>query len=257
MEVLAETFRAFVARHFGAAGREWLERLPQVVDDLCAAWDLDLGDELAGGKFSYVAAATTGGGVEVVLKVGPPWRRALDELDALTAWAGRGAPAVVRMDRDRSAVLLERIRPGTRPTDTAAAAVADVLRVLHVEPPRGLPVLGEIVRRRLENAVVEQRTSADHAAAARSKVERLERVAPAAALLHGDFDDRNLLVCEWRGLAAIDPLPCARDPAYDAAYWAHAARRAGVRERRRAIAEAYGVDARRVRLLGEVIAVHG
>lgn len=192
-----------------------------------------------------------------MLKVGPPWRRALEELDALETWAGSGAPAALRVDRDRAAVLLERIRPGTKPTETAAADVARVLRRLHVDPPERLPALAGIVRLRLANAVAQQRTTRERAEAAARKVERLEADAPAPVLLHGDFDDRNLLVCERRGLAAIDPLPCAGDPAYDAAYWAHAGRRPGVRERRGAIADAYGLGGGRVRLWGEVIAVHG
>jgi streptomycin 6-kinase len=76
-------------------------------------------------------------------------------------------------------------------------------------------------------------------------------------LVHGDFDDRNLLVCARRGLCAIDPLPCAGDPAYDAGYWVHANRRPGRRARLDAIVAATGLDRERVRDWAAVVGVHG
>ncbi len=76
-------------------------------------------------------------------------------------------------------------------------------------------------------------------------------------LLHGDFDERNLLVCASRGLCAVDPLPCVGDPAYDAAYWVHANRRSGRRARLEGILAATGLPRGRVRDWAGVIAVHG
>jgi streptomycin 6-kinase len=33
----------------------------------------------------------------------------------------------------------------------------------------------------------------------------------------GELENKNILVCQKRGLVVIDPLPCIGDPAYDAA----------------------------------------
>ena len=53
------------------------------------------------------------------------------------------------------------------------------------------------------------------------------------------------------GLCAIDPLPCAGDPAYDAGYWVHGNRRPGRRARLDAIVSATGLErAPRARLGG-------
>jgi streptomycin 6-kinase len=74
--------------------------------------------------------------------------------------------------------------------------------------------------------------------------------------VHGDFDERNLLVCERRGLCAVDPLPCTGDPAYDAAYWVHGNRLPGRRARLDALFE-LGFDQARVRDWAAVVGVHG
>jgi streptomycin 6-kinase len=132
-----------------------------------------------------------------------------------------------------------------------------VLRELHVSPPDGLRSLGEVVRRRLARAVVERRANDERARWALAAIERLEQDPPRPVLLHGDFDHRNLLRCSRRGLAAIDPLPCAGDPAYDAGYWAQADGLPGRRARTTAIADALGLDVRRVRAWCAVVAVHG
>ena len=74
-------------------------------------------------------------------------------------------------------------------------------------------------------------------------------------LVHGDFDERNLL---WSrgGLVAIDPWPCVGDPAYDAGYWVHGNRRPGRRARLDALVE-LGFDRARVRDWAAIVGVHG
>ena len=88
------------------------------------------------------------------------------------------------------------------------------------------------------------------------KAAELERSTRQEVLVHGDFDERNLL---WstRGLVAIDPWPCVGDPAYDAGYWVHGNRRPGRRARLEAIVAATGLERERVRDWAAVIGVHG
>jgi streptomycin 6-kinase len=256
-ELVHETFRSFVARQFGSAGRAWLASLPKTLSTVAAEWDLELGPELHGGVLACVLQARTGLGEEVVLKIAGPWDRPRDEIACLRRWDGRGAPRLLHADPYRGAFLLERIRPATIATDATAEEVARLLGLLHAETADAVPPLGEVVRSRLEQAVEQGRATAEQAGKALASVERLEREPVDAVLLHGDFDERNLLRCELRGMVAIDPLPAVGDPAYDAAYWAHANRRPGKRERVEAIARVLGFDAARVRRWGAVISVHG
>ena len=117
--------------------------------------------------------------------------------------------------------------------------------------------LGELARRRLGRAVEPGRASPEQKLDwALTKIAELERDPPADVLLHGDFDERNLLVCSRRGLCAIDPMPCSGDPAYDAAYWVHGNRRPGRRARLDALVE-LGFDRARVRDWAAVVGVHG
>jgi streptomycin 6-kinase len=257
MTVVAETSEAFLARHFGDEGTAWLATVPEALEQLADEWQVTLGPSLRGGLLAIVREATTRDGEPVVLKLASPWDRPLEEIDCLEHWAGVGVPRLLRADRERDAMLLERIEPGLRARDAEAAEVAKVLRQLHREPPAGMRTLGEVARRRLARAVAEERTSRRRAAWALAAIEQLEAEAPEPALLHGDFDWRNLLRCRMRGLAAIDPLACAGDPAYDAAYWAQAAGDPGRRARTTAIADALGLDVRRVRAWCAVVAVHG
>lgn len=259
-EVASETvepgFRAFVARVFGDDGRAWIAALPGVQATLAARWQLELGPELPGGLLSRVCEARRPDGSAAILKIGAPQPRTRDEIAALEAWAGVGSPALLASDEELGAMLIERIVPGTHPAAAEAAEVVGVLNALHVPSPGGLPSLGEVARRRIDRATAEGRASDAKSAWALATVIELEESAPPNVLLHGDFDERNLLLCARRGLCAIDPLPCAGDPAYDAAYWVHGNRRPGRRARLDALVQ-LGFDRTRVRDWAAVIGVHG
>jgi streptomycin 6-kinase len=257
MEEVQPTFRAFIARTRGDEGRAWLAALPGLVAEISARWRLTLGDELHGGVLSHVCEATAADGAPAVLKLGPPWSHTADEAAALRSWSGRATPRLLRADVKRHALLLERIEPGTHAGPGEPEDVARVLAAIHVPPPRRLPALGSAVRQRLGSAGAERRASEQKLAWAHAALERLERTQPAPVLVHGDFDDRNLLVCATRGLCAIDPLPCAGDPAYDAGTWVHANRRPGRRARLDAIVAAGGLDRERVRDWAAIVGVHG
>lgn len=257
MEEVQAGFRAFVARAFGDEGRAWLAALPELREQVAADWSLRLGAELPGGNLSCTCEAWRDDGSEAVLKLGPPWPRVADEITALQAWNGVATPLLLRADVERRALLLERVRPGLHAEPGSAQQVARVLDAIHIAPPDTLPPLAEVVARRLARAGEEGRASAEKLAWGLATLERLERDPAEPVVVHGDFDDRNLLVCARRGLVAIDPLPCAGDPSYDAATWVHANRRRGRRARLEAIVAAARLPRERVRDWAGVIGVHG
>jgi streptomycin 6-kinase len=256
-ELIEPGFRAFVVRTFGEEGRAWLSRLPRLLEQLAVRWQLELGDELPGGLLSCVRAARRADGRVVVLKVSAPTVRVRDEIAALRAWGGLAAPELLAADEPAGALLLERIDPGTHPEGASPRAVARLLAALHVPPPAGMRALGEVVAERVRRALEQERTSRQKAAWALARLDELARTDATDVLLHGDFDERNLLVCDRRGLVAIDPLPCAGDPAYDAGYWVHGNRRRGRRARLEAIVAATGLERARVRDWAAVVGVHG
>lgn len=259
-ELVQPGFRAFVARIGGADGRAWIATLPVRLDELASAWGLTLGSELPGGLLACVVEATTADGADAVLKLPSPWACVADELASLRLWQGRGAPSLLAADEERGALLLERIRPGGLALDATAEDVAALLDLLHVTAAHGLPQLELKVRRRLERAVAEGRARGRRLEWAWDALARLAVGAPAPVLVHGDFDERNLLCCGRRGLCAIDPLPAVGDGAYDAAYWVHANGRPGRRARFDAMATALCLDhdgRARLRDWCGIVAVHG
>jgi streptomycin 6-kinase len=230
--------------------------MPDLLAELAVAWRLELRTPLRT-TLDRAFEARTRDGTEVVLKLGPPSARRGDALLALRTWNGRGAPAVLEFDEERGAILLERVSPGTKAVDATAAEAARLIEVLGVDPPAGLPPLDEVVRRRIDAAERESRASRPRVAWARKALERLGQAGSRTLLVHGAFDERNLLRCHRRALCAIDPSPSAGDSAYDAACWIHANGRTGRRARFDALASELELDRERLRDWCGVIAVHG
>jgi len=260
-EVVRPGFRAFVARHAGEEARSWLNGLPSLEARVADRWQLQLGGKLRGGVLACVRAVTTVDGEPAVLKLAGPWDRPADEIACLRLWGGGPSPRLLEADPELGALLLERIRPGTQAGACGALDVADVLQRLQISPPpAGLPPLPDVARRRIERAREQGRANEHRVSWALQALDKLGREPRAEVLVHGDFDERNLLRCERRGLCAIDPLPAAGDPAYDAAYWVHANGRPGRRARFDAMVAALGLsrdDGSRLRDWCGIVAVHG
>lgn len=256
-EVVQPTFRSSLTRLVGDDARTWLAELPALEAELVDRWQLELGPELPGGLLASVRAVRRADGTDAVLKLAGPWDRTVDEIACLRAWAGGPAPELIDADESRGAILLERIVPGATAIDAAAEQVAALLQRIQLPDVIELRPLVDTVRRRLDRAEREGRATGARLAWSRAAVERLDEGGPEAVIVHGDFDERNLLTCARRGLCAIDPLPCCGDGTYDAAYWVHANRRPGRRVRFDAIAASLQLDRERLRDWCAVIAVHG
>ena len=153
--------------------------------------------------------------------VGPHGRR-----DRVPARLGRGPGAgAARGRRGARRDPARAHRPGHVPTtDADAESVAALLAALHVPDGLGLRPstspypTARPCRARRPRVGAAPRLGANGCAP-------LQEERRAAVIVHGDFDERNLLPARARGLCAIDPLPCAGDGTYDAAYWVHANRR--------------------------------
>jgi streptomycin 6-kinase len=118
-------------------GGEWLERLPQIVNECADRWKLRLGPPYRG-EVSYVAPATTASGSDVVIKINFPSHESEHESAALRHWGGRGAVRLLDNDVERRALLLERCRPGNTLWEererVATEAMGDVLTGLWERP---------------------------------------------------------------------------------------------------------------------------
>ncbi|MGA8209495.1 MAG: aminoglycoside phosphotransferase family protein, partial [Nocardioidaceae bacterium] len=101
------TFARYAAR--GPEFADFLDRLPRLVHDLMAQWQLIEDGETRHGFCAVVVPVRTDSGSPAVLKVGFPHREAEHEHLVLQHWHGRGAVRLLRADPHRSALLLERL----------------------------------------------------------------------------------------------------------------------------------------------------
>jgi streptomycin 6-kinase len=177
-------------------------------DALAREWGLRLEEPFALSRYSYVAPAG-----DAVLKLVPDEDdESLEEADALAAWDGDGAVRLLRHDRARRALLLERAVPGhdlaSVPEDEATAIAVDVAARLW--RPAGAPFrwIGDHVPRWLEAA------EGELGERARELYASLD--VGRATLVHGDLHHQNILGSA-RGWLAIDPKPMLGEPEYDVA----------------------------------------
>jgi len=226
-----------------------LEPLALIAADVAAEWEIELGTPFALSRYSYVAPA----GEDAVLKVTPPEDDESDEeADALALWNGDGAVRLLRRDRGRRALLIERARPGTDisglPEDEATAiAVAVGLRLWRpaAEPFRWV---GDHVPGWLDQAERSDRDGRDLIPLARELYASL--VIGRGLLVHGDFHHHNILRDVDRHVA-IDAKAMLGEREYDVASFLWnplgTTMQLDVTERRLAAFAAAGLDQERMR----------
>jgi streptomycin 6-kinase len=190
-----------------------LDPLERVAFEVAAEWGLELGPPFALSRYSFVAPA----GEDAVLKVTPTENDESDEeVDALALWDGDGAVRLLRHDRGRRALLLERARPGndisTLPDDEATAIAVEI--GLRLWRPAGEPFrwLGDHVPRWLDAAERSNQEGRELIPLARELYGTLD--VGRSTLVHGDFHHHNILDAGERFLA-IDPKPMLGEPEYD------------------------------------------
>ena len=226
-----------------------LEPLARIAEEVAAEWGVALGPPFALSRYSYVAPA----GDDAGLKVTPPEDDESDEeADALELWGGDGAVRLLRRDRARRALLVERARPGTdiselREDEATAVAVRVGLQLWRpaAEPFRRI---GDHVPRWLDQAERSEQEGRGLIPLARELYASLD--VGRTTLVHGDFHHHNILRAGDRHVA-IDAKAMLGEPEYDipSFLWNPLpyAMELDVTERRLAAFAAVGLDEARMR----------
>jgi streptomycin 6-kinase len=209
---MTDTESPWVTSGRGGLSDRVKSRLERTARDVAADWGLRLGPPFRLARYSFAAPA----GDDAVLKVLPAEDDEADhEADGLAFWGGHGAVRLLRHDRGRRAVLIQRAVPGTDAaglTDEEATRVGvEVGRLLWRRAERGRPFrwIGDHVPRWLAGAP-------DHAIVRAARQVYASMTVGDATLVHGDFHHHNLLRHGDRWLA-IDPKPYVGDAEYDVA----------------------------------------
>jgi streptomycin 6-kinase len=219
----------------GLAGREWLRRLPDLVQRLTSLWDITLGHTFRS-RGSFVASAARADGTPAVLKIPlppgdfpyPQASSRLHEAAALRRWDGHGSIHLFERDAASNALLLEACRPGTPLIDSTSLAAADqvVAELLPrlwrpVSDGSGIPTLRDLaatmhhhVTRRYEEADAPfERSLFERAVAV---LDELAGTSAEQVLLHGDAHHNNVLAAEREPWLLTDPLPYVGEREFDA-----------------------------------------
>jgi streptomycin 6-kinase len=224
------------ARHrliarFGHEVEPWFDELPDMLSSLAEQWQLEFGAPIPRGSVSVVFRCRMADGRSAVLKASPDRARLAFEAAALDAWDTVHTPAVLALDEQLGALLLESIEPGTpldiSSTTPATESVAELLDSLHESgvPDQSYPTVAHRVVYLFDSSARLYERHPDLAALiSRELYERGRGLASQLAeqnsvivLLHGDLAPSNILVGGTeRGLVAIDPAPCLGDAAFDA-----------------------------------------
>ncbi|MFJ1610712.1 aminoglycoside phosphotransferase family protein [Streptomyces sp. NPDC088253] len=230
---MAPEVRNQLAVRFGPEALGWCDRLPALVDQLTARWNLNVLAAGGGGTSRVFQCARQADGATVWLKLTPDPEIAAAESEALHAWAG--TPSVVDLlaeDFAVGALLLEDVKPGTpmRQLGWTLPEVASLLRELRIpSPSRGqgsvlqplahrVDFLFELTDRRLTSAGLSN--TFDPAVLKRARAAALELAdGGTVGLVHGDLHPANVLSGPGSRMVAIDPRPALGDPDFDAVDW--------------------------------------
>ncbi len=210
----------------GAAGADWVKRLPLVASECERRWSLTLGPPFPRLSYNYAAPATCVDGSAAVVKIGFPDKEFVSGAEALKLYGGRGAVQLLDFDLEQGVLLLERLEPGTlllevRDDSEATSIAAAVMKQLWRPAPADhhFPTVAGwgqgFVRLRKEfgggtgpfpPGLVDEaeRLFADLLASMAEPV-----------LLHGDLHHFNILAARRDPWLAIDPKGVVGEPAYE------------------------------------------
>ena len=223
--------RQRLSARFGSEVEAWFDELPGRLTALAERWQFELGSPIPRGSVSAVFRCRMADGRRAVLKASPDRVRLAFEAAALDAWHTVHTPAVIALDEQLGALLIEAIEPGTPLVVSsiypAAESVAELLSSLHGNgvPDPSYPTVKQRVAYLFDSsAKLYERHPELTALIPLDLYERGRRLATRLAqqgspivLLHGDLTPSNILDGgAERGLVAIDPAPCLGDAAFDA-----------------------------------------
>ncbi|WP_244929166.1 aminoglycoside phosphotransferase family protein [Nocardioides sp. W7] len=264
MPVRLPTFvLGFAAR--GPAWAAWVERLPRLVDDVLAEWELTGDGEPMHGWTALVLPVRDRDGTPAVLKLVCPGVPGGDEEEhealALQRLGGNGAVRLLRADPGRRLLLLERLhqRDLTEVWDLEACEIVGGLYGrLHVPAPPQLRLLTSYVGRWTDRlAELPRDAPVPHRMVEQAVSLGRDLVADPAStgtLVHTDLHYENVLAGDREPWLVIDPKPVSGDPHYEVApmlwnRWAELEGdvRGGMRRRFQAVVDAAGLDEDRAR----------
>lgn len=215
---LPNEFTRNILGAFGGKGRDWLSRLPELIDETSQRWNLSDVRQVPNLSYNFVAFAKQND-EDVILKIGVPNRELVSEMNALRFLNGDGTCQLLACDEEKGFLLLERLQPGMMLSelendDERTHIAIDVMENLaFLRGEETLPLHNNFIQLTdWFDGLKEIRPMFDGGTGPipEKLLERVEATLPGlfaegdVRLLHGDFHHFNILSSE-RGWLAIDP----------------------------------------------------
>lgn len=209
----------------GTRGEEWLDQLPETIAELESAWSVTATGHFRNLSYNYVANAAFADGKSAVMKIALPLKdvEIYGEAAYLKTVNGQGAVRCLQFDRERQAILLERVAPGANlrsefkkdPQRAVGAAIRVLERLLRPVPAVtddliSLDAWFDGLRRAAGTAFPQ-----DLAERALAYYAELSKDAANIFLLHGDLHHDNILTATREPFLAIDPKGMVGHVGYD------------------------------------------
>jgi streptomycin 6-kinase len=205
----------------------WLDQLPTTIADLCTKWTIELDHVVPDTYVTLVALGQSEELGPVVIKSSALADEFLAETTALNLGAGENVARIYDLDLERSAMVIERIVPGTQLRDAAlsdddatrlaAETVATYWRP--VPDPVNLHPLRRWMRAWFEWSPRPDLIDPDMIQHAQDLATALLARSTQNCLLHGDFQHHNLLQRSSGEWVIIDPKGLYGDPGFEFAAW--------------------------------------
>lgn len=205
----------------------WLDEVPRTVADLCDTWKIEIDHVVPNTYVTLVALGHADVLGPVVIKLSALADEFLCEATALRLGAGDNVARVYDLDIERSAMVIERIVPGTQlreaamPDDEATRLAAETVATFwrEVPDPVNLHPLRRWMRALFEWSPRPDLIDPELIQRARDLAEALLARSTRSRLLHGDFQHHNLLQRSSGEWVIIDPKGLYGDPGFEFAAW--------------------------------------
>lgn len=226
VENLPIKFKRNISGLYGEKGDKWLTDLPETVAKIAEKWSLKIGKAFPNLSFNFVAPCVDEKGEKFVLKVGVPEEDSpiLFEKRALKVFGGKSAVKVIKFDKTRCAMLLERAVEGKTLSEVCGEDYAKAVEIaveVMLKLPRNPPDKNKFIN--LETWIDGLR-KADKIGFAPEKVVKAQQffaelVEPfdKKILLHGDIHFDNILSAQREPFLAIDPKGVVGEIGYEIA----------------------------------------
>lgn len=205
----------------------WLDSLPETVSHLCSRWGIELEPGIPDTVITLVLFGRSPELGEVVIKSSPLADEFRAEATALRLAAGADVPRLYDAEFAHSAMVTERIVPGTQLRDIpmsdeeATRLAASLVRGFWrpVEDPTGLHPLRRWMRALFDWTPRPEQIASDLVEQAQELASTLLAGSTRMSLLHGDYQHHNLLQRASGAWTIIDPKGLYGDPGFDIAAW--------------------------------------